>query len=663
MDEILDFRDGANRQPGSATRDGGPMNLTQSEVRTHDASLSVNMADVVESESAEALLSIKNGGYPSIDEIKTEIMDEDMMDMDEQHNSNHSMDQQMDTEESEPIPELGPAALGLQRVGTQPPSKPNPPTQPVQVLNRRGMPARIRKKNKLFYDDILINHPHHRIKKDPAAAEAKQSPKKMMRPSPVKRQAKISSTPKSTSSSSQPATPVTTPVKQEKEPDKIAQLASPDRKIGQKIGMRLRNLLKLPKAHKWVCYEWFYSNIDKILFEGDNDFMICLKESFPQLKTRKLTRVEWCKIRRMMGKPRRCSQSFFEEERRELERKRQKIRMLQQRKAADISSFKDLPPEIPLQLVIGTKVTARLRKPQDGLFTGSIDAVDTSNNTYRITFERAGLGTHSVPDYEVLSNESPETISLASFSQKFRPRPLQYVPSPPYMMKLSPRLTNDPLISNASASIPKKTNTGGTVNGFPLKLLELMVKVNKILTTKKNKIKKLKEMNGEAEKRRSLGESLPPDFEKKYAGIIVELERMNQALQDFLNEIQELCQEMAPEPSVAAMLAPSHLREKCKQEAADMVAKHNAMNDKAPGKMNQLITDLTALMLQVKSLSDSDRNAYELKVLQGTMEQIRSKLSPQNQQVFQNCVEIHMQRIQVGLGQMGPLTPFMAQRV
>lgn len=88
------------------------------------------------------------------------------MDMDEQHISNHestnSMDQQMDTEEPEPIPELGPAALGLQRVGTQPPAKLNPPTQPVQVLNRRGMPVRIRKKNKLFYDDVLINHPHHR---------------------------------------------------------------------------------------------------------------------------------------------------------------------------------------------------------------------------------------------------------------------------------------------------------------------------------------------------------------------------------------------------------------------------------------------------------------------------------------------------------------------
>lgn len=113
-------------------------------------------------ESAETLLSIKNGGYPSIDEIKTEVIDDDTMDMDDQQISNNSTDSHMDTEESDPIPELGPAALGLQRVGTQPPPKPNPPSQPVQVLNRRGMPARIRKKNKLFYDDILVNHPHHR---------------------------------------------------------------------------------------------------------------------------------------------------------------------------------------------------------------------------------------------------------------------------------------------------------------------------------------------------------------------------------------------------------------------------------------------------------------------------------------------------------------------
>lgn len=137
------------------------------------------------------------------------------------------------------------------------------------------------------------------------------------------------------------------------------------------------------------------------MFDGENDFQICLKESFPTLRVSKLAHAEWTKIRRMMGKPRRCSQAFFDEEREELRRRRQKIRMIQQRKITDFN-YKELPDEIPLQLVIGTKVTARLRKPQDGLFTGTIEAVDTSNNTYRITFDRPGLGTHSIPDYEVL---------------------------------------------------------------------------------------------------------------------------------------------------------------------------------------------------------------------------------------------------------------------
>lgn len=110
-------------------------------------------------EPAETLMSIKNGGYSSM-MIKTEMSEEEM-DVDD-HNNSNSRDSDMDVDESESMPELGPAALGLQRVGTKPPPKPKNPPQPVQVLNRRGMPARIRKKNKLFYDDILVNHPHHR---------------------------------------------------------------------------------------------------------------------------------------------------------------------------------------------------------------------------------------------------------------------------------------------------------------------------------------------------------------------------------------------------------------------------------------------------------------------------------------------------------------------
>ena len=44
------------------------------------------------------------------------------------------------------------------------------------------------------------------------------------------------------------------------------ELSTPDKKHAQTLGVALRNLLKLPKAHKWVCYEFFYSNLDQVRF-------------------------------------------------------------------------------------------------------------------------------------------------------------------------------------------------------------------------------------------------------------------------------------------------------------------------------------------------------------------------------------------------------------
>ncbi|XP_052737913.1 protein lin-9 homolog isoform X2 [Bicyclus anynana] len=543
----------------------------------------------------------------------------------------------MDTDfpEDDVPPAFGPAALGLHRVGTKLPPKPTP-SEPVQKLNARGMPARIRKKNRFIFVDDFIN-----------TSPPRQSPKRTNKILTLK-------TPNKQSSAKKQKSPTKTPKNNEKTEDK-SENQSPDRKSGQRIGMRLRNLLKLPKAHKWVCFEYFYSNIDKALFDGENDFMICLKESFPQLTNKKLTQVQWAKIRRMMGKPRRCSQAFFAEERKELERKRKLIRYIQQRKTADLC-VKDLPNEIPMQLIVGSKVTARLRKPQDGLFTGSIDAVDTSNNTYRITFERPKLGTHSVPDYEVLSNEPPDTICLSSIVQKFRPR---YLMQEIYNLH-QPCLSNknssqgDPMIGCSDISKHLDSNVGS----FPFPLLELIVKLTKILQAKKSKINRIKEYNCEAEKRKSFGQKMPEDFEKKYAAVVIDLERMNMDLQEYINKIQLYCQQIAPGPSLAAMLAPSHLREKCRDEAALLVEKNNN-ESVTDANIIDLITDLTALMLQVRSLSDSDQNAYELGVLQGTMEQIKMKLEPPYQRLFQSNVELHMQRIQMGLGQF-PSSSYVA---
>lgn len=56
-----------------------------------------------------------------------------------------------------------------------------------------------------------------------------------------------------------------------------------------------------------------------------------------------------------------------------------------------MSFVRDLPKEIPQQLSVGTKVTARLRAPQDGLFTGTVEAIDVMSSSYRVCFGDADL--------------------------------------------------------------------------------------------------------------------------------------------------------------------------------------------------------------------------------------------------------------------------------
>lgn len=85
---------------------------------------------------------------------------------------------------------------------------------------------------------------------------------------------------------------------------------------------KLKNVLKLPKARRFVFCEFFYSGVDQQLFLAENEFSQLMKESFPNLKCSKLRKQEWREIRRLIGKPRRCSQVFLNEERESLEAKR-----------------------------------------------------------------------------------------------------------------------------------------------------------------------------------------------------------------------------------------------------------------------------------------------------------------------------------------------------
>ncbi|EDW43893.1 GM19179 [Drosophila sechellia] len=100
------------------------------------------------------------------EEINREVLNPDgdeEMEEDEEHVDEEDDDEEPDSNEnSAPEEQVEPpafslATLGLQRVGSAPPPKPKVQKVPIPTLNARGMPARIRKKNRLFYDENIIN--------------------------------------------------------------------------------------------------------------------------------------------------------------------------------------------------------------------------------------------------------------------------------------------------------------------------------------------------------------------------------------------------------------------------------------------------------------------------------------------------------------------------
>nr|CAB3263439.1 protein lin-9 homolog [Phallusia mammillata] len=506
-------------------------------------------------------------------------------------------------------------------------------------------PQRTRRRNRLIYNDDEVT-----------TDERTKHHRKVLRQTNVPHVSSSVSSPVSISSIPSPL------------PDSsVGNSQNAEKAVARKVGGRLRNLLKLPKAHKMCMYEWFYSHLDSALFNGDNDFCLCLKESFPHLKTARLTRAHWSKIRRLMGKPRRCSPAFFEEERAALAAKRNKIRLLQQRKIAhdDSESWSDLPKELPMPLVIGTKVTARLRGSHDGLFTGQIDAVDLPNSSYRVTFDRSNLGTHTVCDIEVASCEPQETINLLSLMDRKRHLPFNKL-HPGFsavdhdVSFQSPSTEHDPVLGRSplrSKFLTSTTEDGGTLGGFPVQLLKRVARLSRVLAVKREKIQKLGEMNSQAEKLNSYGETLNLEFQRKYATVVLDLERLNKGLNELLVGVQRFCLELYPEQTLPSDQS-TQLRQQCLETAENLLAAKNVGDEdsgigiKRPVKnvgLTDLITQLTSLMLQVKYLKESKGNCIEFKSLSDAMRVIKTKLSTENAECFQNNVEIHIAHIRSGM--------------
>ncbi|KXJ22466.1 Protein lin-9-like [Exaiptasia diaphana] len=402
---------------------------------------------------------------------------------------------------------------------------------------------------------------------------------------------------------------------------------------------RLQNLLKLPKAAKWCYFEWFYSSIDKVLFEGDNDFCICLKESFPNLKVKKMRRVEWREVRRgLHGKF--CHVKV---------------------------------QNLPCKPLLAGNLIERIID-FDMQPTAFRDVNNIASTSFAMFLDpkivRTGLGTHSIPDTEVLSEELQETMPLSSFLLKERPRTAVFPPTytPPSGLGLhgSPSMLNDPLLGASPARLKlqealSQQGQGGTLGGFPIRFLILVTRLSKILLVKKECIEKLKEMNTQAEKMKSYQDPIDKDFQRRYACVVLELERLNKDLNDYLNGVQDYCQELAPEHGLHTLDQTVSVKRKCDKEAVHLVEEQNCKLGSLSVKNQstlKIINKLTSVLLQIKSLAENELNTFEFKSLSDAVEEIKSSIDPSNISCFQNHVEIHVAHIQSGLSQMGNLHAF-----
>jgi len=167
---------------------------------------------------------------------------------------------------------------------------------------------------------------------------------------------------------------------------------------------KLTHCLSSVKLRRWCAYEWFYSGIDLPWFEK-NEFVEYLNHARLG-RVPRLTRAEWGVIRSSLGKPRRLSQRFLQEEREKLEQYRESVRAIHNKiRVGDCDS---VPVDLALPSYVGQKVIACHPTSRE-THHGSILAVD--QNRFRVQFHRPELGIEFVMDIDCMPMNPSEKLS------------------------------------------------------------------------------------------------------------------------------------------------------------------------------------------------------------------------------------------------------------
>nr|XP_015631926.1 protein ALWAYS EARLY 2 isoform X1 [Oryza sativa Japonica Group] len=178
----------------------------------------------------------------------------------------------------------------------------------------------------------------------------------------------------------------------------------------------LSHCLSSRLLRRWCTFEWFYSAIDFPWFEK-SEFV----EYLNHVKlghVPRLTRVEWGVIRSSLGKPRRLSKQFLQEEREKLAQYRESVR---QHYAELRSGVREgLPTDLARPLGVGQRVIAchpRTRELHDG------NVLNVDHNRCRVQFDRPELGVEFVMDIDCMPlhplENFPESLRRQNIVNKY----------------------------------------------------------------------------------------------------------------------------------------------------------------------------------------------------------------------------------------------------
>ncbi|XP_017070756.1 protein lin-9 homolog [Drosophila eugracilis] len=181
---------------------------------------------------------------------------------------------------------------------------------------------------------------------------------------------------------------------------------------------RLYNFLKQLSSHRWIWCEFVDSVMDKSTLGCTYDMKHYLTECFPDLATCCMPRRGWQLIRRCMGKARRYSPAFIEQERGLIQRYRRMVRKLQQNRydsKEDDPFANHLPKRIPLPLTVDAKVTSFLVGPDHkGIIDGCVLDYNPEDFTYLVRFVKNGkIVVLSLLDLEIHSQQESKTLSTS----------------------------------------------------------------------------------------------------------------------------------------------------------------------------------------------------------------------------------------------------------